>query len=247
MKYRAAVFDMDGTILNTLEDLTDSLNWALREAGHRGNFAADQVRHFYGSAIQTAISRALSVENGAPMEGIENIGESVNPSVYGVDPEEVRRIHALYAPHYASHCQIKPRPYDGIPELIRKLRDAGVKTAVVSNKSDEAVHTLVKDLFNGLFDAAAGEQPGIRRKPAPDMTLFALRKMGIPAESAVYIGDTEIDLQTAKNSGMECIAVTWGFRSEDVLKSRGASVICHTAGEVYREITGTEQGSHPPL
>lgn len=238
MKYRAAVFDMDGTILNTLGDLTDSLNWALRERGHRGNYVPDEVRRFFGSAIQTAIARALSVENGAPIEGIENVGESVDPAKYGVDPEEVRRIHEIYAPHYAAHCMIKTRPYDGIPELIRSLRADGIRTAVVSNKSDEAVHTLVKDLFDGLFDVAVGEQPGIRRKPAPDMTLFAIRKMGVPAEKAVYIGDTEIDLKTAANSGLDCISVTWGFRTERALRARGASVICRTAEEVRRAVTG---------
>lgn len=235
MRYEAAVFDMDGTILNTLGDLTDSLNWALAQTGHR-QFSEREVRLFFGSAVKTAVNRALSVENGAPLEGIEEVGESVDPAVYGVDQEEVQRIVRIYTPHYAANCAVRTRPYDGIPELIRRLRNGGVKTAVVSNKPDEAVRILVKDQFDGLFDTFCGEKTGIRRKPAPDLTLSSLKKLGVPASKAVYIGDTEIDIETAENSCMDCILVGWGFRSEEFLRKKGAGTICPDAEAVYRHI-----------
>lgn len=218
-KIKAVIFDMDGTILNTVEDLTGSLNYALGQTGHRHDFAPDAVKHFFGSGVRVAICRALA-EDGTP--GLQE------------DDPEVERVRKVFAPHYAKHCNDHTKPYAGIPECIERLRAAGIVTAVVSNKPDFAVQTLAKDIFPGCFDLAVGEQTGIRRKPAPDMTDKALKDLGVEREQAVYVGDSEVDLQTARNSGLPCISVTWGFRDTEFLKAQGADIIVDTADVIVK-------------
>ena len=214
---QAVIFDMDGTILNTLEDLTGSLNYALGQTGHRHDYVAEDVKHFFGSGIRVAISRALAAEG--------------QPDVPEDDPE-VERVREIFAPHYAKHCNDHTGPYPGIPECIAALRKRGILTAVVSNKPDFAVQTLAREIFPGCFDLADGEQSGVRRKPAPDMTDKALKDLKTSKENAVYVGDSEVDLMTAKNAGLPCIAVSWGFRSIEFLKARGASTIVDRADEI---------------
>lgn len=248
MRYRAAVFDMDGTILNTVDDLTDSLNWAFGESGHRADFTPDEVRQFFGSGAHVAIERALAVENGMDMGNLEAIGATDSDSAkvwsaqllaqYNVGDSEVKRIEELYIPYYADHCNIKTGPYPGIPEAIRKLRAGGVRTAVVSNKPDEAVQKLAAEIFPGLFDLAVGELPEVRRKPAPDMTDKALRILGVDRGNAVYIGDSEVDMQTAEASGLPCISVSWGFRGRRFLEDHKASCIIDSAAELPGLILG---------
>ncbi len=233
---RAAVFDMDGTILDTLGDMADSLNFAMEQTGHRHDFTPELVRLFFGSAALVAVERALATENGAPEAVIAELGEDIPPERFGVDTAEAERILAIYKPYYETHCNIKTGPYPGIPELLSALREAGVRTAVVSNKPDPAVQALTAQYFDGLFDSVLGERAGIRRKPAPDMTLRALRELGAAPEEACYIGDTEIDLKTAENAGMRCIAVKWGFRTEAFLRSRGAERFAEDAEELLRKL-----------
>jgi phosphoglycolate phosphatase len=144
-----------------------------------------------------------------------------------------------YKPYYAEHCAIRTGPYPGINALLSDLRNAGIKTAVVSNKPDEAVQTLCRDHFSGCFDHAAGEKPGIKRKPAPDMIIAALEEMGIASEDAVYIGDTEVDIQTARNSGLDCICVDWGFRSREQLLDCGAETIVSSCDEIEKIISAS--------
>jgi phosphoglycolate phosphatase len=216
-KIQAVIFDMDGTILNTLDDLTGSLNYALAQTGHRHDYVPDDVKHFFGSGVRVAISRALAEEG--------------RPDVPEDDPE-VERIREVFAPHYAEHCNDHTGPYAGIPECIAALRDRGILTAVVSNKPDFAVQTLAKEIFPGCFDLAVGEQTGVRRKPAPDMTVKAMKDLKVAQANAVYVGDSEVDLATARNSELPCIAVSWGFRSVDFLKAQGASVIVDRASEI---------------
>lgn len=214
---QAVIFDMDGTILNTLEDLTGSLNYALEQTGHRHDYVADDVKHFFGSGVRVAISRAFAEEG--------------QPGVAEDDPE-VERVRKVFAPHYAAHCNDHTGPYAGIPECIAALRDRGILTAVVSNKPDFAVQTLAREIFPGCFDLAVGEQTGVRRKPAPDMTDKALKDLKVAKENAVYVGDSEVDLMTAENAGLPCIAVSWGFRSVEFLKAQGAAVIVESASEI---------------
>ena len=232
MKYKAAVFDMDGTILNTSEDLTDSLNWAFEQTGHRHDFTVDDVRQFFGSGAHVAIQRALIIEKGNPYDVLESIGGARTAAEFGVDEDEVNRIQEIYSPHYTANCAVKTGPYKEIPEVIRKLRSSGVRCAVVSNKPDDAVQKLCIDYFDGLFDYSAGEMENVRRKPAPDMTAKCLKNMNVAQKDAVYIGDTEIDLQTAANSGLDCISVLWGFRSRQFLEAHGAKHIAKRPEEI---------------
>ena len=203
MRYALAVFDLDGTILDTGEDLNASLNHVLRKYGLPERSVADTKR-FLGNGIRRLI------ELGA--------GE-------GVPAATLDAMFADFKTHYAAHCLDKTRPYEGIPALLASLRDGGVKIAVVSNKADFAVRELVERFFPGLFDYAVGEREGVRRKPAPDAVDEVLRALSVPRERAVYIGDSEVDIATARNAGLPCISVAWGFRDEAALRAAGAEQI----------------------
>ena len=142
------------------------------------------------------------------------------------------------SPYYKAHNAIRTCAYPGIKELLIKLREAGVLTAVVSNKPDNSVTQLAEDYFGGLFDLAIGETEGIARKPAPDMNYLILDKLGVSAEDAVYVGDTEIDIATARNTGMDLIMVSWGFRPVSYQKSLGAKTIVDSADEIFALVSG---------
>jgi phosphoglycolate phosphatase len=214
MKYQLAIFDMDGTILDTLEDLTDTMNYALKKHGYPLH-TIDRIRTFVGNGIPKLIERAVPE---------------------GTDAETVAFVHHDFMEYYKVHCADKTRAYDGIPELIGQLRQAGCKTAVVSNKADTAVHTLCQQYFPGCFDVELGDREGQKKKPAPDAVYEVLRRLGIPKEEAVYIGDSEVDLATAKNAEMDCIAVSWGFRDVEFLKKQGAQLVVSSTGEIAQRI-----------
>ncbi|MDE5891406.1 MAG: HAD-IA family hydrolase [Acetatifactor sp.] len=199
MKYKLAIFDLDGTILDTLEDLADAVNYALGECGYPLR-TIEEVRRFVGNGIRNLIERAV-------------------PD--GLTEEEINRVHQTFSAYYQEHCADKTRPYEGILPLLKRLRAAGCLTAVVSNKADVAVQPLCQQYYEGLFDYAVGEREGIRRKPAPDAVREVLRRLRIEAGKAVYIGDSEVDIQTAANAGLESIIVTWGFRERAYLESQG--------------------------
>ncbi len=237
--YRAAVFDMDGTILNTLTDLNLSLNYALGAAGHKSDWSNEDTALFFGSGIQVAIRRALLCEAGRiPCE--EDAVSAIGTEADHPTPEETSealRVKEIFTPFYNTHCNDHTAPYPGIPEAIRTIRCRGIHTSVVSNKQDAAVQLLAENKFPGLFDVALGEKEGIRRKPAPDMVLAVLEQASIPKEEAVYIGDSEIDLRTATNAGMPCISVDWGFRKKSFLKKIGAQTIVSRPDEIISLIT----------
>ncbi len=199
MAYKLAIFDLDGTILDTLEDLADAMNYALGEHGYPGR-TIEEVRRFVGNGIRKLIERAVPA---------------------GLAKEEIDRVHETFSAYYQQHCADKTRPYEGVPPLLERLRAAGCLTAVVSNKADAAVQPLCRRYYNGLFDYAVGERTGIRRKPDPDSVQEVLRRLQVEAADAVYIGDSEGDIQTAKNAGLDSIIVTWGFRDRDYLESQG--------------------------
>ena len=235
--YKAAIFDMDGTILNTLGDLTDAINYAMKETGHKYGYNEKIVAHFFGSGVYVALKRALSVANRFPEDRLDLIGTPDEPDDCFKDDTEIERISKIYRPYYNAHCDVKTGPYPGILELMKKLRDRGIKTAVVSNKPDAAVQTLVSDMFPDSFDFSLGEKTGIKRKPAPDMVNECLRVLEIPREDCVYIGDSEVDFATGQNSGMHVISVDWGFRSHEYLASIPVEKIVSNADELYQEIT----------
>lgn len=233
--YKTAIFDMDGTVLNTLDDLASALNYVLAETGHAHAYGTAQVRQFFGSGVQVALTRVLAIEKGiASYDQLEYVGQDGDAIAPRVDAQEVSRIQDIFRPYYAAHCAIQTGEYAGISQLLGHLRAAGIQTAVVSNKPDLAVQKLTADYFQGLFDLALGEQPQIRRKPAPDMVLKALKDLGLTPEQAVYIGDSEIDIETAKSAGLDCLSVTWGFRSKAFLQNHGACVLVDTPEEIAK-------------
>lgn len=195
------IFDLDGTVLDTLDDLALSVNLALRHFGYPER-TRDEVRAFVGNGIRLLVERAApSGINGAELDALF---------------EEFKRLYAL-------HCADKTAPYPGIPELLKALRTAGVPSAVVSNKADAAVKTLCERFFGNAFAAAVGEREGVRRKPAPDTVLEVMTLLGASPESTVYVGDSDVDILTARNAGIDCISVSWGFRDRDFLAASGAS------------------------
>lgn len=200
MGYKLAIFDLDGTILNTLEDLADATNYALEKHGYSGR-TIDEVRRFVGNGIRKLIERAVPP---------------------GLPAAEIDKVHETFSDYYQGHCADKTRPYEGILPLLQRLRAAGCFTAVVSNKADAAVQPLCRHYYEGLFDFAVGERAGIRRKPAPDAVFEVLRRLKMDEADAVYIGDSEVDIRTAENAGLDSIIVTWGFRDREFLESQGA-------------------------
>ncbi len=227
---------MDGTILDTIPGLKYAMTEALRRAGYRVEFTDEQTKGLFGSGVNAAIRRALALAAaGQSPAGTDGVSAAVRGSGFHdgeASEEEILRIKNIYMPIYETCCVDGSFPYEGIPELLRGLKDAGYKTAVVSNKPDAAVKPLAEKYFPGLFDLAIGEKEGIRRKPAPDMVLEALRLLGTDPSEAVYVGDSEVDLETAANSSLPCIAVDWGFRSREYIESLGADPIVSTPAEI---------------
>ena len=219
MRYKYVIFDLDGTILDTLDDLADATNAALKASGYPGR-TRDEVRRFVGNGIRKLIERAV-------------------PS--GTDEEGIVRTHEAFTAYYSVHCKDKTKPYEGIPELVRALKEKGIRSAVVSNKADYGVKALCEEYFEGLFDMSVGEREGIRKKPAPDSVFEAMRVMGADRESTVYIGDSDVDIMTAKNSGIDCIGVSYGFRGREFLISHGAEVIADTVDDLYKLLLEEEQ------
>lgn len=212
MKYSAVVFDLDGTILDTLLDLKNATNAALTQCGYPER-TLEEVRMFVGNGIRKLIERAVPK---------------------GTSAEDTDKVHRAFTEYYKAHCADNTRPYNGIPKLLYDLKAAGVKTAVVSNKADYAVGELCRDYFDGLFDFYVGEREGIRKKPAPDSVLEALKNIGVSVEQAVYIGDSDVDIDTAKNSGLAFIGVSYGFRGRGFLEAHGAVDIADSVEDIYR-------------
>lgn len=234
MRYKAALFDMDGTVLNTVSDLTDAINYSLGKMGHRHDYTNKDGALFVGSGILVAFKRALALESGADRDDLLLIGTESETAMPGFQDytEEAMKLKEVFGPFYADHCDIKTAPYPGMTELLKELRGCGFRTAVVSNKLDIAVQKISPLYFPKLFDVSLGETPEIRRKPAPDMVDEVLRRLSISKKEAVYIGDSEIDIQTAANSGLDCISVSWGFRSKAFLKAHGAAAIAESIEEL---------------
>lgn len=214
MKYELIVFDMDGTILDTLEDLKNSMNYALK-LHNMPVRTLDEIRSFVGNGIRKLIERAVTK---------------------GTSNEKIEVIHKDFMAHYEIHCADFTRPYDGVIDLIKELRNRGYKTAVVSNKADAAVQDLCVQYFPGLFDLAIGERPEIAKKPAADMVNLALEQLKSSGEKAVYIGDSDVDVATARNSNLDMIAVDWGFRTRDFLIEQGAEIIVSKPEEILELI-----------
>ena len=209
-QYQLIIFDLDGTILDTLEDLMISLNVALQK-NKLPERSLEEVRSFVGNGIGMLIRRAVPSD---------------------ADDAMIRQVHTDFTDHYKIHRADHTRPYEGIPGLMKQVHENGRRIAVVSNKADYAVQDLCQHYFPGLIDFAVGEREGVRRKPEPDSVNEVIRLSGVSKESVVYIGDSEVDIQTAKNAGIDAIIIEWGFRDRDYLIEQGASVLAATPDEL---------------
>ena len=215
MKYELAIFDLDGTLLNTLEDLAEAVNAVLSANGYPLR-SVDEVRRFVGNGIRKLVERSLP-EN-TPEDTIETV---------------LKQFKIYYSAHQTDHTQ----PYPGIGDLLMRLKASGMRLAMISNKADSSVQVLARHYFPGMFDAVAGEKEGIRRKPAPDAVDAALEMLQVPREKAVYIGDSEVDIRTAHHARMDAVLVTWGFREQAQLEEAGARVLAGTPQELLKILT----------
>lgn len=210
MKYKAVIFDMDGTILNTLEDLKNATNYSLRQFGMPER-SLEEVRMFVGNGIRKLVERAV-------------------PS--GTSEEKIAQVFNVFLEYYEIHSVDNTSPYPGILELVEKLKKSGIKTAVSTNKADVPAQELGREYFNGIFDLIVGQQDGLKVKPAPDSVNKILSILDIQKKDAIYIGDSDVDVQTAKNSGLDFIGVSWGFRGREFLEKNGAKNIVDNANEI---------------
>ncbi len=208
--YQAVLFDLDGTLLNTLQDLADATNAALAAFGLPVR-TVDEVRRFVGNGVRLLMERAVP-------------GGAQHP--------QFEEILAYFKEYYAAHCRVNTAPYPGVLPMLETLQAAGVPVAVISNKFDGAVKQLAAAYFGPRVALAVGEKPGVRKKPAPDAVLHALDQLGVAPQRAVYIGDSDVDVATARNAGTDGIAVCWGFRSRQELEAAGAARIAQSPEEL---------------
>ena len=206
------IFDLDGTLLNTLNDLAASTNYALRWAG-MPEHSVDDVRRFVGNGVKTLMERAI-------------------PD--GLDNPKFDETYATFRKHYLEHSLDTTKPYSGIPEVLAELKRRGKKLAIVSNKFYAATQELARHFFPEPIEVAIGERENIRKKPAPDTVLEAMRQLGVGKEGTVYIGDSDVDIDTARNVGVPCISVLWGFRDRDFLIEHGATHLISKPEELLK-------------
>lgn len=214
MSYKAVLFDLDGTLLDTLDDLTDSVNYAM-ETMNWPKKKKSEVRLFLGN-------------------GIRRLMELCSPN--DVSEEEFKKAFCIFKEYYDKHNQDKTKPYEGVLSLMERLKENKIKMAIVSNKVASAVDMLYHKFFMEYADLAVGDMPEFKRKPEPDSCNYAIECLGVEKCDVVYVGDSEVDLATAKNAGLDCITVLWGFRDEEFLREQGAKVFAHTPDEVFREV-----------
>lgn len=210
--YKTYIFDLDGTLLNTLGDLAASTNYALRQYG-MPEHTIDDVRRFVGNGVGKLIERAIP-------EGLAN--------------PQYEDVLATFRKHYMLHSLDTTAPYPGIESLLHSLRSHGCNVAVVSNKFYNATVELCRHFFADTVEVAIGEREGIRRKPAPDTVFEAMRQLGVSGEDTVYVGDSDVDIATARNSGIPCISVLWGFRDRDFLIEHGATTFVNTPEDIIK-------------
>lgn len=209
MKYKAVLFDLDGTLMETIGDLADSLNYSLRINGFPER-SLSEVRQFVGNGLHSLVERALPTN--AKKESIETCYRSM-------------------AQYYKAHSMVKSKPYDGVQNLLLELDQLGVKTAIITNKIQTSADDIARKYFQ-IVSCVVGDSGLYPLKPAPDGALLALNKLGVAANDAILVGDSEVDLATAQNAGIDFIAVLWGFRSRQVLCEKGASCFAETCAQL---------------
>ena len=210
MKYTTVIFDMDGTVLNSLEDLADSVNYALQQCSYPTR-SITEIQSFVGNGIEKLIERAV-------------------PS--GTSTSDILHCLDLFKTHYQKNKTNKTKPYPGIVELLTKLKEKNIKTAIVSNKFKPAAVALSNYYFPGLIDETIGASEQLKKKPDPSMVYEALTLLHTTKEECLYVGDSGTDMDTAKNAGLTSVGVAWGFRSVELLQEHGANHIIHSASEL---------------
>ena len=209
--YKAVLFDLDGTILNTLDDLFYSTNYALEQYNLKKR-SYEEIRCFVGNGVRVLIEKA--------------VGENYQHLVDEVTLE--------FKNHYKDHSLDHIKEYDGIKELLNELKNKGIKLAVVTNKFNLAAQDIINKYFLGIFDVVLGETKELNRKPHPDMCNYVLKKLGINSGEALYVGDSDVDIMTANNAKLKCISCSWGFRTKDELTSFGANIIIEKPTELLK-------------
>ena len=209
MKYSAVFFDLDGTVTDTLQNITDAVNHSMRHFG---------MREFSPATLKPHLGW-----------GVDYLMRKLNPDI---TEEQVTEILRFYRPYYAQHTTEKVWPYPGVMPMLEQLHRAGIPMAIVSNKPDSAVQPLMERYFRGLIALAIGERPGLARKPEPDMLAYTARELNVELSRCLYVGDTEVDLRTAENTGIDCVCVSWGFRTREELLAAGARHIVSTPREL---------------
>ncbi|MCH4082795.1 MAG: HAD family hydrolase [Coriobacteriaceae bacterium] len=216
MTYKAAIFDLDGTLLNTIEDLHTSINYALHTNGFPEQ-TLEQTTSNVGNGVRQLVHRSL------PM---------------GTPTDQEEQVFSTFSAHYGRNYCEKTVPYPRVMEMLHAISAAGMLRAVVSNKPDAAVQKLVAIYFPGLFNAVVGEREDIRRKPAPDTVDAVMEALGVTPDECVYVGDSEVDVDTARNAKTDCICVSWGYRGKAALKDAGAKVIVDDADQLADVLLG---------
>ena len=212
---KACIFDLDGTLTNTLESMTYSVNLTLKEMG-LSQITKDQCRMFVGNGARVLIEESLKVSGDPKASRIEE-----GMKIYG-------RI-------FDQNCTYHVTPYEGIPEMLKALKDRGIHLAVLSNKPDRQTVKVVKEIFgDNIFDYAQGQKDGIRRKPAPDGVWYLMEQMQVSKEECLYIGDSEVDAATGKNAGLKTIGVLWGFRDRKTLETAGVDDLIDRPDELLQ-------------
>jgi len=210
MKYENYIFDLDGTLLNTIDDLAISCNYALHAYG-LPEYSVQDIQSFVGNGVRKLMERSIP---------------------HNVSNDKFEEIFTCFRQHYLAHSEDHTKPYDGIMDMLRELKSHNKGIAVVSNKFDAATKDLVRKYFGDLVAVAIGESKGINKKPAPDMVFEAMQQLGCTADNAVYIGDSDVDIDTARNSGLPCLSVLWGFRDRNFLITHGANTLLSNPADI---------------
>ena len=203
-KIKAILFDLDGTLLNTIDDLANAVNYTLTTLNYP-TFAVDEYKYKVGNGMRKLIERSL-------------------PENHKTD-QEIDKALSVFMPYYNKHKMDKTAPYDGIKELLEELKKRGIKTAVVTNKAHSAAKPLIDEVFSGLFDEVTGQKDGVPTKPNPIAVFNTVDALGVTADECLFVGDSGVDMQTAKNAGIFAVGVLWGFRKADELNQNGADAL----------------------
>ena len=207
--YKNIFFDLDGTLINSIYDLHDSVNYILNKYGYKER-SLEEINSFVGNGLKKLLLLSLPEKR-----------------------DDFDLIYNDFSNYYFTHCCIKTKPYDGIIEVLKKLKSKGIKLAVITNKPQNAAQEICEEFFNGLFDVVTGEKEGIARKPEPEMVEITLKKLNAQKSETLYVGDSEVDILTGKNAGLKVLSVSYGFRDKTYLKSQGAGDIVDNTVDIY--------------